>query len=64
MYGVAAVIDVYTGFVIDYVVLSKFCLACTRKTKTELGTTSQEFQHWRESHKQQCAIDYTGNSGG
>ena len=62
MYGVAAVIDVYTGLVIDYVVLSKFCLACTRK-KTELGTTSQEFQHWHESHKQQCAINYTGSSG-
>ena len=40
MYKVAVVNDVYTGLVVDYVVLSKFCLACTCK-KTELGTGSQ-----------------------
>ena len=31
MYGVAAVIDVLTGLVVDYIVLSKFCHACTLK---------------------------------
>ena len=32
MYGVAAVIDIYTGLVVDYVVLSKFVLhALARK---------------------------------
>ena len=36
MYGVAAVIDVLTGLVVDYVVLSKYCHACSMK-KTALG---------------------------
>ena len=28
MYGVAVVIDILTGYVIDYEVLSKYCHAC------------------------------------
>ena len=45
MYGVAAVIDVLTGLVVDYVVLSKYCHACGMK-KTELGTDYEAFQNW------------------
>ena len=59
-YGVAAVIDIYTGLVVDYVVLSKYCHACSLK-KAELGPDSLEFNKWHESHKD-CAMNYTGSS--
>ena len=61
-YGVAAVIDIYAGLVVDYVVLSKYCHACSMK-KAELGPDSQLFHEWYESHKD-CAINYTGTSNG
>ena len=61
MYGVAAVIDVLTGLVVDYIVLSKFCHACTRK-KVELGDTSKAYQEWYTNHKEECAINYEGSS--
>ena len=53
-YGVAAVIDIYTGLVVDYMVLSKYCHACSMK-KAELGPDSQLFHEWYESHKD-CAL--------
>ena len=44
-YGVAAVIDVLTGLVVDYVVLSKYFHACSMK-KTVLGEMSEAFHTW------------------
>ena len=61
MYGVAAAIDVLTGLVVDYIVLSKFCHSCTRK-KAELGDDSVEYGVWYQDHKEDCAINYTGSS--
>ena len=61
MYGVAAVIDVLTGPVVDYIVLSKFCHACTHK-KVELGCTSKAYQDWYTNHKDGCAVNYEGSS--
>ena len=62
MYGVAAVIDVLTGLVVDYVVLSKYCHACSMK-KTALGSESEAFNTWHQGHEGQCAINYDGSSG-
>ena len=42
MYGVAAVIDVLPGLVVDYVVVFKYCHACSTK-KTTLGAESEAF---------------------
>ena len=61
MYGVATVIDICTGLVIDYVVLSKYCHACTIK-ESELGVDSTEFNTWYDNHKDDCAINYVGSS--
>ena len=61
MYGVAAVIDVLTGLVVDYVVLSKYCHACSMK-KTALGSESEAFNIWHQGHEGQCAINYDGSS--
>ena len=61
LYGVAAVIDVLTGLVVDYVVLSKYCHACALK-KNIFDIESEDFKLWYEGHKDQCAINYTGSS--
>ena len=61
MYGFASVIDVLTGLVVDYVVLSKYCHACSIK-KTEFGDHSNQFTEWYQGHKEQCSINYTGSS--
>ena len=54
-------IDVLTGLVVDYVVLSKYCHACSIK-KTEFGDHSIQFTEWYQGHKEQCSINYTGSS--
>ena len=61
MYGFASVIDVLTGLVVDYVILSKYCNGCNMK-KTVLGEDSEEFKEWFQGHQPQCAINYTGTS--
>ena len=61
LYGFAAVIDVLTGLVVDYVILSKYCHSCSIK-KSALGENSEAFQTWFQRHKEQCAINYSGSS--
>ena len=61
MYGVACVIELQTGLVVDYHVMSKYCLLCSRNT---LDTNSDEYKQWYNEHKQECAVNYEGSSGG
>lgn len=60
-YGVGVVIELHTGLVIDYCVLSKYSHTCAI-TKRELGEDSQEFSFWFEGHKPDCSINYKGSS--
>lgn len=62
-YGVAAVVDLLTGFVIDYEVLSKYCQAC-EINKHKMGSTSAEFTTWHKAHKPNCQKNYEGSSPG
>ena len=62
-YGVGCVIDIFTGLVIDYEVLSKYCHTCTI-TEKQLGKESPEFYIWKEGHKTKCAKNYDGSSPG
>lgn len=63
-YCIGSVIDMLTGLVIDYVVLSKYCQECT-KTAADLGKNSAEFFIWYEGHKSSgsCQKNYEGSSG-
>ena len=61
MYDVAAVIDVLTGLLVNDVVLSKYCHACSMK-KTALGAESEAFNTWHQGYAGQCAINYDGSS--
>lgn len=60
-YGVGCVIDILTGLVIDFEILSKYCHACAL-AKNDLGDKSPEFSFWFEGHKTICEADYSGSS--
>lgn len=60
-YGVGCIIEIETGLVIDYHVLSKFCRKCAM-TKADLGEDSPEFNFWFEGHKLDCERNYHGSS--
>ncbi|XP_054260040.1 uncharacterized protein LOC128984722 [Macrosteles quadrilineatus] len=60
-YGVGCVIEVVTGLVIDYVVLSKYCRICQRKI-SELGRNSPQFNEWFAIHKPKCQANFDGSS--
>ncbi|KAH9369087.1 hypothetical protein HPB48_016730 [Haemaphysalis longicornis] len=55
--GVAAVIELFSGYVLDYVVLSNFCLGC------ECGPdpNSDVYVEWKAQHK--CKKNTTSNAG-
>lgn len=63
LYGIGCVIDLLTGYVIDFEVISKYCQACTT-AKKELGENSPEFYFWKEGHVSDCQQNYEGSSGG
>ena len=60
-YGVGCVIDVFTGFVLDFEVLSKFCQLCTIQNK-KLGAKSRAFKEWYDIHIPNCQCNYSGSS--
>ena len=61
MHGVAAVIDVVTGLVVDYEVLLMYCHSCSCK-KAQLGADSPAFTAWFVDHQDNCSINYHGSS--
>ncbi|GFV10530.1 uncharacterized protein TNCV_2584241 [Trichonephila clavipes] len=60
--GVGCVIDLLTGFVIDYEVMSKRCGEC-EQTKFALEEDSAEFRIWYEGHQNVCSATHVGSSG-
>lgn len=54
--GVGAVVELFTGYVLDYVVLSNFCLGC------EVGPKpgSEFYEQWREAHRCQNTSSKSG----
>lgn len=65
LYGVGLAIDMLTGLVVDFQVLSKYCHMCATAA-AELGADSPEYGIWFEGHKKsdECNINYEGSSGG
>ncbi|GBN05174.1 hypothetical protein AVEN_230511-1 [Araneus ventricosus] len=67
--GVGCVIDLLTGFVIDFEVMSnvcmKLCMRCEecQQTKLALGEDTAEFPFWYEGHRDFCSITHVGSSG-
>lgn len=63
-YGVGIVIDVLTGLVIDFEVLSTYCATCSNKVKT-LNKDSEAYKEWMQNHKEsgECEANYSGSAG-
>ena len=61
MHGVAAVIDIITGLVVDYEVLSMYCHSCSLK-KAQLGADTAVFAEWYAIHRDDCSVNYHGSS--
>lgn len=61
LYGIAAVIEINTGLVLDYEVLSKYCHACSLK-QDEYGPDTNEYREWFQMHQAYCDINYIGSS--
>ncbi|GFU92499.1 uncharacterized protein TNCV_4794281 [Trichonephila clavipes] len=60
--GVGCVIDLLTGFVIDYEVMSKRCGEC-EQTKFALNEDSAEFRILYEEHQDVYSAIHVGSSG-
>lgn len=62
-YGIGVCIDILTGLVIDFEVLSFYCHACVLKqsAKNEGKITVEEFDSWREMYTD-CAKNFRGSS--
>lgn len=60
LFGVTTLIGYYSGKVVDLVVKSSYCQACTVWHKKE-GTA--EYAEWYEDHQEQCASNHDGSAG-
>ncbi|GFW68753.1 uncharacterized protein TNCV_3639681 [Trichonephila clavipes] len=61
LYGIGIVIDILTGLIIDYEILSKYCPECTT-AKRDLGENSAEYSIWYKSHQEECSENYVVSS--
>ncbi|GFX92993.1 uncharacterized protein TNCV_139371 [Trichonephila clavipes] len=59
--GISCVIDLLTGFVMDFEIMSKRRIECEH-AKSGLGENSSEFHVWYEVHISSCAINHVGSS--
>jgi hypothetical protein len=64
LYAIGCVIDIITGLVIDFEVISKYCHDCV-KTAADLGKNSPEYACWFETHRDsgRCEKNFEGSSG-
>lgn len=59
--GIGCVIDILTGYVIDYEIMSKVCRHC-EVAKSDFGESSAEYSIWYDGHKSVCDINHAGSS--
>ena len=50
LYGIGCVVEVVTGLVIDFAVLSLYCQSCSYASKRHGGQNTTGFQQWHEQH--------------
>ena len=60
LYGVSISTDVLTGYIVDYVVLSKYCHAC--KLQEAKNLPEAELAAWREEHAADCCQNHHQSS--
>ena len=59
LHGIAFVIDIMTGLVVDYEVLSKYCHMCAIRA-TEFEADSPKFVEWKKVHVEigECQVSF------
>ena len=64
LYGAMSVIGWKTGQVLDVYIASRFCSACSKKSseRREGAITAEEHQAWKDTHKPDCAANYSGSA--
>lgn len=62
-YGLGLVIDILTGLVLDFEIMSKYCSIC-EKTERKMDVASDEYKQWYQSHKDAgvCEKNFDGSS--
>ena len=63
LYGIGCVVDIFTGLVIYFVVLSMYCHGCACASARYGGTHTAKYLQWKANHRD-CNINYSGSSGG
>ena len=61
-YGVGVAIDILTGLVIDFELLSLYCHGCAEADNKEWSGGARERLLWEEKHAPDCCKNYTGSS--
>ncbi|GFX00819.1 uncharacterized protein TNCV_4577861 [Trichonephila clavipes] len=60
--GLGIIIDILSGFVLDFEVLSKYCHNCVVAGR-DMGVDSAEFHIWQKGHADECDKNFDGTSG-
>ena len=61
MYGIGCVVEVVTGLVIDFTILSLYCQRCACAASRYGGRDTDDFKKWYKAHDD-CTANYTGSS--
>ncbi|GFT47433.1 uncharacterized protein TNCV_3749841 [Trichonephila clavipes] len=60
--GLGIIIDILSGLVLDFEVLSKYCQNCVVAGR-DMGVDSAEFHIWQKGHADECDKSFDGTSG-
>ncbi|KYN50476.1 hypothetical protein ALC57_00113 [Trachymyrmex cornetzi] len=60
-HGIGCVIDVETGFVIDFDIMTKFCQLCVIAA-SKLGENTADYETWQQRHVDFCQQNHSGSS--
>ncbi|GFV48614.1 uncharacterized protein TNCV_5068991 [Trichonephila clavipes] len=60
--GLGIIIDILSGLVLDFEVLSKYCQNCVVAGR-DMGVDSAEFHIWQKGHADECDKNFDGTSG-
>ena len=63
MHGIGRIVEVVTGLVIDFTILSLYCQSCSAAATRYGSRETKDFQDWHQLHND-CNVNYTGSSGG
>ena len=55
-------IDLYSGLIIDFTVMSKYCAQCV-VAKKKCRNSTKEFLAWYEKHQPVCQVNHIESSG-